>query len=118
VAKTRFFANRASRVLAIWALVLVQAQLLWVAELHRHGEDALCRISTVLAREEQDPGAGAAQPPFCIACRIAQESAAHPAAGFLETAPGAVIHSHPSHEPRPVQASPSCEIPARAPPSR
>jgi hypothetical protein len=112
------FRNRLPRVLAIWALVLVQAQLLWVTEIHHHDEDSICRAGTVLTRDEQSPGPGVTEQPRCLACRVASESTALPVAGFLEAAPGTIIYFCPPQSPRHVHSSPCSDIPARAPPSR
>jgi hypothetical protein len=114
----KFLRIRSSRVLAIWGLILVQAQLLWVTELHHHGEDLMCQTSTVLARDAENPGSDSAQRPLCLACRIARESTAHAAAGFLAATPDSVVHLRAAHPLRHSAPSPVSVIPARAPPTR
>jgi len=115
---TQLLRTRSARVLAIWALILVQAQLLWVTELHHDGEDQICPTSSVLGRDDQNEAPGSSGLPICLACRVAQESSAVPVAGSPAPAPDAVARFRPSCSSRRYTASDLRVIPARAPPAR
>lgn len=111
-----FLQKRAGRRLAVWGLVIVQAQLLWVSEFHGHGEDLVCQSPAVLVREAQNPSPGAAHRPVCLACRIARETTAQPATGIVAATSDSVIQfcsvcSGPHFDPLPLSV-----VPARAPP--
>ena len=115
---THLLRNRSTRVLAIWGLILVQAQLLWVTELHHDGEGQICPVSTDLTRDDQSKAPGSAGWSICLACRAAQESAAVPVAGSPAAAPDAVTRFRPSCSSSTHIASDLSVIPARAPPGR
>lgn len=115
---THLLRNRSTRVLAIWGLILVQAQLLWVAELHHDGEDQICPVSSVVTQNTQSHAPGNAERPLCLACRVAQESSAVLVAGSPSAAPDAVVRFRPSCSSREYTASDLRVIPARAPPAR
>ena len=115
---THLFRNRSTRVLAIWGLILVQAQLLWVTELHHDGEGQICPISSVVTRNTGSHAPGSADRPICLACRVAQESSAVPVAGSPAAAPDPVVRFRPSCSSQLSTASDLRVIPARAPPSR
>ncbi len=115
---TSLLRNRSTRVLAIWGLILVQAQLLWVTELHHDGEDQICPVSPNLTRDDPNEAPGNAERPTCLACRVAQESSAVLLAGSPVAAPDTVTRFRPSCSSREYTASDLRVIPARAPPAR
>lgn len=115
---TQLLRNRSTRVLAIWGLILVQAQLLWVTELHHDGEGQICPVSTDLTRDDQNQAPGSAERPICLACRVAQESSAVPVAGSPAAAPDPVVRFRPSCSSETYTVSDLRVIPARAPPAR
>lgn len=115
---TQLLRNRFTRVLAIWGLILVQAQLLWVTELHHDGEGQICPTSSVVTRNTESHAPGSAERPICLACRVAQESSAVPVAGSPAAAPDVVARFRPSCSSHLFTASDLSVIPARAPPSR
>ena len=114
---TQLLRNRSTRVLAIWGLILVQAQLLWVTELHHDGEDQICPTSSVVTRNTESQAAGNAERPICLACRVAQESSAVLVTGSAAAAPDPVVRFRPSCSSRLYIASDLRVIPARAPPA-
>lgn len=115
---TQLLRNRSTRVLTIWGLILVQAQLLWVTELHHDGEDQICPISSVVTRNTQSHIPGNAERPICLACRVAQERSAVPVTGSPVVAPNQVMEFRPSFSHRRDTTSDLTVIPARAPPAR
>ena len=115
---TQLLRNRSTRVLAIWALILVQAQLLWVAELHHDGEDQMCPVSSAVTRETGSHAPGSAERPICLACRVAQESSAVMVANSPAAVPDTVTRFRPSCSSSSYTVSDESVIPARAPPAR
>ncbi len=115
---TQLLRSRSTRVLAIWGLILVQAQLLWVTELHHDAEDQICQTSTVVTRNTESRGPGSAERPICLACRVAQESSAVLVASSPAEAPNPVVQFRPSFSPQRSTTSDLKVIPARAPPAR
>ena len=68
------------REVMVWATVLVQIHLFFVAELHRHiVADPLCGIQ---GQVPESVGSAPATPdnnPLCAACQIARQGSVHPA---------------------------------------
>ncbi|MFB3923004.1 MAG: hypothetical protein ACE145_14870 [Terriglobia bacterium] len=110
--------SRSTRVLAIWGLILIQAQLLWVTELHHDGEDQICPTPSALTRADQVQGPGNGERPVCLACRVAQESAAVAVTNSPAAAPDLVVRFVLTCSSAPYAASDGGVIPARAPPAR
>ena len=112
----QFLRNRTGRALAVWGLIVVQAQLLWVSEFHTHGEDPVCQGRTALVRGAQNASPSATGGRGCLACRLARETTAQPAARIVAVSPDFVIPFCPVCSGSHFDLLPLSIVPARAPP--
>jgi hypothetical protein len=69
------------RAAAVWALVLVQAEFLWLGEFHRHDEQQARYGATAPLLGEKQATKETVLQPFCVACQIGLERAASPEIG-------------------------------------
>jgi hypothetical protein len=109
--------NRWWRTLAVWCLVFIQAQLLWVAEFHNHEGGQIALAAPPVIRSAAISTQGAAVRPPCVACQIGQQNVAHPARGFPLEPHDLVIPFRAASVLPDTGMSPLTVIPARAPPA-
>ena len=108
--------NRPSCVLAVCSLIIAQAQLVWVAELHRHDEFRGLSTRPAFVREGDGSSKGVPGRPLCVACQISRENTARPATGFPPPAPELVARFRPAFWTLGFDVSSLMVLPARAPP--
>jgi hypothetical protein len=111
-----FFASRWSHKLAVWCLIFIQAQLLWVAEFHHHEADQIVPAGPLVIRRSAISTQRAAVRPRCAACQIGRQNVARPARGFPFESPDLVILSPSASVLLDRGLSRLTVIPARAPP--
>jgi hypothetical protein len=111
-----FSANRWWRTLAVWGLVFIQAQLLWVAAFHNHEGDQIATAAPLVIRSAAISTQSAAVRPPCVACQIGRQNVAHPARGFPLEPHDLVIPFRAASVLPDMGISPLTVIPARAPP--
>jgi len=80
-----------ARRLAVWGLILVQAQLLWVAEFHRHEAEQISSAFPVVVHSSDGASKPLAARLLCVACQVSRENAARPAPGLTAAALGPVV---------------------------
>jgi hypothetical protein len=112
----RFFRNRWSRPLAVWCLIFIQAQLLWVAEFHHHDEDQVVSARCLVMQRGDVAAQRAVVRPSCVACQIGRQNVARPAAGFPAEPPASVIPFLSRFSPLDFGFASLAIVPARAPP--
>lgn len=112
----RFFRNRWSRTLAVWCLIFIQAQLLWVAEFHHHEEDQIVSARRLVMRRGDVTTQRAVVRPPCAACQIGRQNVARPATGFPIEPPDSVTPFPSTFSLLDFGPSRLTIIPARAPP--
>ncbi|MGD0922149.1 MAG: hypothetical protein ABSA70_10340, partial [Terriglobia bacterium] len=112
----RFFRNRWSRPLAVWCLIFIQAQLLWVAESHHHEEDQIVSGHCLVMQRGDVATQRAVVRPSCVACQIGWQNVARPAAGFPAAPPASVLPFLSTFSLLDFGLSRLTIVPARAPP--
>ena len=114
---SRVARNRSLRAAAVWTLVMVQAEFLWLGEFHRHGDEQASYGRAVSLLDGKQAPQDLSQRPFCVACQISLERAASPVVGRAPAAPVAMDHCPAAyelwHSPRFLLGTPS----PRAPPT-
>ena len=77
-----------ARILTVWALVIVQAEFLWVGEFHHHGTPFAQQGQAASYRDGSPESSDTIPRPTCVACQIGHEWAASPVVG---RAPAALV---------------------------
>ncbi len=78
------------RALVVWFLIGFQAEIAWVGEFHRHGEEVVSLGGAAHVERAVTQPTDAHQSPRCIACQIKLERSAAPVVGQVPAAPAVV----------------------------
>lgn len=74
----------------VWFLVGLQAEMVWLGEFHRHGEEQVGVGGAPSLEGAADRSHDAHQSPRCVACQIRLERAANLATANVPAAPASV----------------------------
>ena len=95
---------------------MVQAELLWFGEFHRHAEDQVRQGQATVLLHAPELSKDVTQRPFCVACQISRENTARPPTAFPSPAPDVVTCFRPAFSFLGLDQSSVIVLPARAPP--
>ncbi|MGH9445073.1 MAG: hypothetical protein ACRD3O_05015 [Terriglobia bacterium] len=103
--------------LAVWMVMLAQVQLIFIAELHRHGYPLLLQTqkAPICTKQSKSNPAPTEDAP-CIVCQIVRQSAVRPATICRPLQASRRIILHPVAILEPVRDLTASILPVRSPP--
>ncbi|MBI4166493.1 MAG: hypothetical protein HY508_12240 [Acidobacteria bacterium] len=82
--------RKAIRVLAVWFIIGLQAEMVWLGEFHRHAEEQSGIGGATFVERAAGQSTDAHHSPRCVACQIRLERAANLATANVPAAPASV----------------------------